>query len=117
MRTHLHLDELRGEDEADPRAALGPHARRGLVDLRGARLGLAAGEERGERVEVAHVVASPVLEARVEDLELEREHALEQEFARRGRLDSVQDREEVRAFGRGLVEETHARERGETEIP
>ena len=113
MRTHLHLDELRGEDEADPRAALGPHARRGLVVLRGARLGLAAVEERGERVDVAHVVARPVLELRVEHLELEREHAVEEERARLGRLDRVQDGEEVRALGRGLVEEAHARERGQ----
>lgn len=115
--THPHLDELRRNDEDDARAALYPHPGSGLVVLGRPRLCLAAAEERGERVEVADVVAGPILELRVEHLELEREDAVEEVRARLARLQSVQDREEVRAFGGGLVEEAHAREGGETEVP
>lgn len=117
VTTHLHLNKLRRNDEDHARAALDPHPGGSLVVPRRARLRLAAAEERGERVEVADVVARPVLELRVEHLELEREHAVEEVRARLARLQRVQHREEVRALGGGLVEEAHARERGEAEVP
>ena len=63
------------------------------------------------------MVPSPVLELRVEDVELEGQLAVEQERAGLGRLDGVQDREQVRALGRGLVEEPHARERRQAQVP
>lgn len=52
--------------------ALYPLPGGGLVVLGRPSLRLAAAEERGERVEVADVVSGPVLELRLEHLELER---------------------------------------------
>lgn len=115
--TDLHLDELRRDDEADPGAALGPHRGRSLVRLGRTRLGLAPVQQRGERVEVAHVIPGPVFELRVQHLELEGEHAVEEERARLGGLDGVQDGEQVRALCGRLVEQTHARQGGQPKVP
>lgn len=85
--------------------------------MRGAaRLAAAAREQRGERVAVPDVVAGPVRQARAEDLELEREEVREEAGAR-GRRERAERAEQVRALGRGLVEEPQARERRQPERP
>ena len=113
--TDVHLRELAREDQADARAALDPHLAV-LALRRAARLAAAAREQRSERVAVADVVAGPVRQARAEDLELEREEVREEAGAR-GRRERAERAEQVRALGRGLVEEPQARERGQPERP
>jgi hypothetical protein len=70
-----------------------------------------------ERVEVAEVVAGPEARARAEDVELERENVGGEDALAGGRGQRVERAEEVRAFGRGLVREPQAGERGEPEGP
>ena len=63
------------------------------------------------------MVARPVERLCVQDLELEGQDAREEPGARARGLDAVEYGEEVRALGGGLVEEAHACEGGEAEVP
>ena len=63
------------------------------------------------------MVPRPIRTPRAEDLELEGEDAVHEPGAGGGRVDGVEDVEEVGAFGRGLVEEAQARECGEAKVP
>lgn len=63
------------------------------------------------------MIAGPVLGLCVQDFELEWEQPLIQPAASILRLDPVYDGEKVRAFGRSLVEESHACKGGKTEVP
>ena len=113
---HLDLDELRGGDQAHARRALDPHL---VVRVEAGRAGAAAAaaEERAERVCVAVCVAGPVLDAGVDDVELEGEDVLEDVRARGGGRDAPERAVQVRRLGRGLVEQAEAREGGEPEVP
>lgn len=115
-REDLDLDELRGGDETDARAALDPHLAV-HVEAGRARAPPTASEERAERVGVAVGVAGPVFDAGVDDVELEGEDVLEDVRARGGRYDGCERAEEVGHFGGGLVEEAEAGEGGEPEGP
>ena len=65
------------------------------------------------------MVARPVPRARPQHIELKGHDALQEVRARGGGEAGrgVEDAEEVRALGGGLVEEAHAREGGEAEVP
>ena len=113
---YLDLDELRRGDQAYARRALVPHLVV-RVDAGRARAAPAAAEERAEGVGVAVGVAGPVLDAGVDDVELEGEDVPEDVRARGGGRDPAQRAVQVRRLGRGLVEEAEAREGGEAEVP
>ena len=68
---------------------------------------------------MSQMVARPVPRARPQNIELEGDDALQEVRARGGGEAGrgVEDAEEVRALGGGLVEEAHAREGGEAEVP
>ena len=105
-----------GGDQAHARAALDPHLAIG-VETCAPRAASAPPEEHAERVGVPVGVAGPVLDARVDDVELKGEDVLEDVRARRGRVEGRERAEHVRCFCRGLVEEAQAGERGEAEGP
>lgn len=95
---YLDLDELRGGDQAHARRALDPHL---VVRVHAGapRTAPAAAEERAESVGVAVCVAGPVLDACVDDVELEGKELLEDVRARGGGRDGRERAEEVRRFG------------------
>ena len=103
---HLHLDELRRDDEAHARASLHPHlpVASPALPTRRTRLALALAQQRPEGVEVPQWVARPVLDAGAEDFELKRQDVLE-DVRPRGGGRSGKAGEQVGDLGRGLVEE------------
>ena len=115
-RIDLDLDKVGGGDQAHARAALDPHLAIG-VEPCAPRAASASPEERAECVGVPVRVGGPVLDARVDDIELEGEDVLEDVRARRGRVERRERVEDVRRFCRGLVEEAQAGEGGEAEGP
>ena len=74
-------------------------------------------EQSGEGVEITHVVPRPVLELRVKDLELEGQDAIKEERPLLRGLDGVQDGEQIRAFCGRLIEQAHASQGGQPEVP
>jgi hypothetical protein len=77
-RIDLDLDKVRGGDQAHARAALDPYLAIG-VETCAPRAASASPEERAERV------GGPILDARVDDVELEGEDVLEDVRAGRAR--------------------------------
>lgn len=61
-------------------------------------------QKRRELVEISEVVAGPILQARVHNFQLEGEHCVEEMCLSLGGFDASEDREEVVAFDRCLVE-------------
>jgi len=102
-RRDLDLDKVGCGDQAHARAALDPHLAI-RVETCAPRPASTPTEEPAERVGVPVRIAGPVLDARVDDVELEGEDVLEDVRARGGRLDGRESAEQVRRFCRGLVE-------------
>jgi hypothetical protein len=96
-RIDLDLDKVRGGDQANARATLDPHLAIG-VETCAPRAASASPEERAERVGVPVRVGSPVLDARVDDVELEGEDVLEDVRAGRGWVERGERVEDVRRF-------------------
>ena len=63
------------------------------------------------------MISRPVFESGMEDLKLERHEPIKEVLLGGGRLDGVEDDEEIGAFCRSLVEETEAGEACQTKIP
>ena len=101
---YLHFHKLRSQDEGDSRATLNPHDLGGRVVEAFAGTDAAFRENSVQRVDVRQVVAGPIVEAGLHDLELKGQDAFKEPITRTLRGDAVEDREKVGAFSRGLVE-------------
>ena len=96
-RRDLDLDKMGCSDQAHTRAALNPHMAI-RVETCAPRPAPTPTEEPAERVGIPVRIAGPVLDARVDDVELEGEDVLEDVRPRGGRLDRRESAEQVRRF-------------------
>lgn len=101
--TYLHLNQLTCNDQTHPRPPLLPHRPRYLVLSRFSCFASALSQQSMQTIQVPHVVACPVLDPRLHDLELEGEDAVKEPLPRSGRRHAVEHREEIRDLGGCLV--------------